>query len=175
MTFTTAGLILGGASGISSIFAGKTAQYGYEAQQAAGEVTALSQEAQAAAREVQAQQAVSDAKMTNLKLTRSFNDIQAANAVMGAMSGRSFSSPTVLNMARVDQERLNWDIDYSTRAGEIGRIGISADAMGMMTSAAGTRAAAYGYGQAGKASMYSGISQGLLGGISSAAKYSQIG
>jgi len=135
------------AGAISSIYAGKAAAYGYEMQ--------------AATRKAQAQQAVSAAKMTNLRLTQDYNDMASLNAVIGAASGRSFSSGTVQNIMRADQEKLNWDIEYSTLTGRIGKIGMEAEAIG--------------YKSAAKQQRLAGIQKGLLSGLETYAKYKQVG
>jgi len=141
------GLVTGLAGAISSVQAGKAASYGYEVQ--------------AATRKVQAQQAVSAAKMTNLRLTQDYNDMAALNAVIGAASGRSFSSGTVQNIMRADQEKLNWDLEYSTLTGKIGKIGMEAEAIGYRSAAEQKRAA--------------GIQRGLLSGLETVARFAQIG
>jgi len=127
----------------------------------AGTVSKLGYKAQAATRRVQGQQSVSAAKMTNMKLTRQYNDIQASNAVMGAASGRSFSSATVQNMMRADKERLNWDIEYSTLSGKIGKTGAEADVTG--------------YTSAGQQAQATGFQKGLLSLGQSYAQYKQVG
>jgi hypothetical protein len=141
------GAAMGVASAISGIMASKVAAYGYEAKALRSEFAAM--------------QAVSAAKATNLKLTQSYNDIAASNAVMGAVSGRSFSSPTVLNMTRVDQEKLKWDIDFSTLSGEIGRIGEMADAAGYRSAASMTEKG--------------GVAKGMLSAMETYTKYKQVG
>lgn len=147
MTTAQAAAWSGVGSAITSIYAGKAAGYGYEAQ--------------AYARKAQAQQAESAAEMTNLKLMQNFNDMMAANVVMGAMSGRSFSSPTIQNIARADREQLAWDIEYSTLSGKIGKTAGVAEATG--------------YESAAKQATFGAAATGILKGFDTYVKYKQIG
>lgn len=115
------GAISGVASAISTMFAGKVQRIGFEMQ--------------AAARKAQAQQAVSAAKLTNLKLRRRYNDITSNQAVTFAASGRSLASGSIQNILREDQERLNWDLDFTELAGQAGKAGIEADIPGFEAAA----------------------------------------
>jgi len=116
-----AGAISGVASAISSIYAGKVQSIGYQMQ--------------AAARRSQAGQAVSAAKLTSLKLKERYNEVASSQAVMFAAKGKSFSGGSVQNIMRVDQEKLQWDLDYTELAGEAGTSAALADAEGFETSA----------------------------------------
>jgi len=141
------GLGLSIASGITSAIGARVSKYSYEIQ--------------AMQMRVKGRQATAEAKYTNLKLLQNYNDIQAANMVMGALSGRSVSSESVLNISRADQEKLNWDMEYSTLSGQIGKIGAEAEAIG--------------YKAAGRQAQITGITKGLLGAMGTYAKFKQIG
>ena len=117
----SAGVISGVAGAISTMYAGQTQRIGFEMQ--------------ASARRAQAQQAISAAKLTSLKLMRRYNEITSNQAVMFASSGRSLASGSIQNILREDQERLNWDLDYTKLSGEAGAAGINADAMGFELAA----------------------------------------
>jgi len=145
--FGQVGLGLSIASGISNIMAAEAQSYSYEVQ--------------AYRSKVLGQQAVSAAKVTNLKLTQNYNEIAAANAVMAGISGRAFNSGTLQNMKRADQEKLNWDIEYSTLSGRIGKVGAEAEATGYESAAKQAKAA--------------GVQKGLLQAIGTYAQFKQIG
>lgn len=115
-------------SAIASYYAGKVTQIGYEME--------------ASARKAQAQQARSQAKANELMLRRKFNKVAGTQAATYSTQGRSFSSGSLRNLMRRDREKLNWDIDFTLKSGEIGAIGIEADALGLQ--AAGKQAAQMG-------------------------------
>ena len=118
---SAAGAISGVASAISTMFAGKTQRIGFEMQ--------------ASARKAQAKRAISAAKLTNLKLRSRYNDITSNQAVTFAASGRSLSSGSIQNILREDQERLNWDLDFTELAGQAGAAGVEADVQGFEMAA----------------------------------------
>jgi len=122
------------AGAISSYYSGKVQQIGYEMQ--------------AAAKKAQAQQARSQAQANTLMLMQKFNQTASTMAATFATQGRSFSSGSIRNLSRVQQNQLNWDIDFTEKSGEIGAIGIEADAMGLQA--------------AGKIAKTAGLSKGLL-------------
>lgn len=146
MTPAEAAAYSGIGSAITSMYAGKAAGYGYEAQ--------------AYAKKAQAKQAESEAKLTILRLTQNYNDMAAKNAVMMASSGRSFGSPTVLNMRRADQEKLQWDIDFTELSGEIGKSSGVQEALG--------------YESAADMAKFGGITKGILSGFETYAKYKSV-
>ncbi len=127
--FLYSGAISGIAGAISSVFAGKTQAIGLEMQ--------------ASARKAQASQYVSQAKMTNLRLKQGYNEMASNQAIMFAAQGRSFSGGSVQNLMRADQEKLQWDIDYSKLSGEIGKIGVETDAAGFKAAASSAKQAGY--------------------------------
>ena len=142
--------IFGGVAGLQIVagyYGGKSAKIGYQIQ-------AMQQRAAA-------QRSISAAKQNNMVMTQNYNDMAAANAVMGAMSGRSSSSGSLLAMSRADQEKLDWDIEWSDLSGQIG-YGQSMAQAGSLESA-------------GVAAAYGGMQQGLLSAAQTGAQYSMIG
>lgn len=129
-----AGAISAVAGAISSVYAGKVAAIGYQMK--------------AAARRAQAQEAVSTAKFTSLKLKERYNEIGSSQAVMFSAQGRSLSSGSIQNILRVDQEKLQWDLDYTELAGEAGLSAAMADAEG--------------FGVAAKLAKQGGVTKGLF-------------
>lgn len=119
-TMASAGAISAVSSAISSIYAGKVSQIGFQMQ--------------AAARRAQASKAISAAKLTSLRLKERYNEIGSNNAVMFAAQGRSFSSGSIQNIMRKDQEKLQWDLDYTELAGAAGQSAALADAEGFETA-----------------------------------------
>jgi len=113
------------------------------------------------ASEVAAKQAVSEAEYATLKLMQQWNDISASNAVAAAASGRSFNSGSLVNLDRINQQKLNWDIDYIEKSGEMGKAAKIADASG--------------YRAAGDMAQTSATTKGLLGLADTYTKYKQIG
>ena len=141
-----AGAISAVAGAISSMYAGKTAAIGYQMQ--------------AAARRAQAGQAVSAAKFTSLKLKERYNEVGSNQAVMFAAQGRSLSSKSIQNIMRVDQEKLQWDLDYTELAGEAGSSAALADAEG--------------FERAGKLAAKGGLSKGLFTLANAAIDYKKV-
>lgn len=125
-----------------------------------GKSTALGYKMKAAAQRQQAKQARTDAKASALRLSERFNDVAANNAVMMAASGRSFSSGSYKNMQRVDEENMQWDLDYNNAAGEIGAQTIEADASG--------------YDSAARQAKSGGIQKGLLSAVQGYVSYKRI-
>lgn len=121
-------------SAYSSYVAGKTAKIGYEMQQRASEF--------------EAKLAESEAEYTNMMLMRKFNEQQSNNLAISVAQGRASNSGSLLNMARVDQQRLNWDQQYNTLSGKIGKASKEADAQG--------------YGIAASSAAQQGVTRGLL-------------
>ena len=114
----------------------------------AGKVAAIGYQMQSAARRAQAGEAVSAAKFTSLKLKERYNEIGSSQAVMFSAQGRSLSSGSIQNILRVDQEKLQWDLDYTELAGEAGSSAAMADAEG--------------FGMAAKLAKKSGVTKGLF-------------
>ena len=112
---------LGIAGAISTVAAGYTQKLNYQ----------MKSRTQAQA----AKQARTDAKASALRMAQNYNDMAANQAVMMAAQGRSFSSGSIQNMRKVDQERLQWDLDYNKAAGEIGASTMYADAKGFELAA----------------------------------------
>jgi len=116
---------------------------------------ASSKEAQARVRKAQAKRAISSAKLTNLKLRSRYNDITSNQAVTFAASGRNLASGSIQNILRQDQERLNWDLDFTELAGK-------ASAAGIEAGAAGIEADVQGFELAAKAAESGAKTRGLL-------------
>lgn len=120
-TYSSAGVISGVANAISSIYAGKTQAIGYQMQ--------------AAARKAQAGQSISAAKLSSLRLKERYNEVGSNQAVMFAAQGRSLSSGSIQNILQKDQERLQWDLDYTELQGKAGSYSAMADAENYESSA----------------------------------------
>jgi len=106
------------------------------ASMVSGDIANINYEMQARAKEFEAMQAKSQAEYTNLKLMRSFNELQANNFALAVAQGRSTTSGSIANMARVDQERLNWDMDFNKLSGRIGVASSMADVAGYKAAGA---------------------------------------
>ena len=119
----------------------------------AGDITAINYEMKARAKEFEAMQAKSQAEYTNLKLMRGFNELQADNFALSVAQGRSTTSGSIANMARVDQERLNWDMEFNKLSGKIGVASAMADVGGFKSASSSAQVAgmsqAMGYVQRG--------------------------
>ena len=98
-------------------------------------IKSMGLKAQAAEKRVKGLQAKSIAKLNNLKLQKSYNDTVSNQALLFSTQGRSFSSGSIRNIMREDQERLNWDKEYMKLSQEYQGAGILSDVQGFESAA----------------------------------------
>ena len=102
----------------------------------------------AADKRFQAGLAISAAKSNSMKMTESYNDMAAMNAVMQGISGRSASSGSASVINQASEDNLNWDIHYSNLTGKMGQIAQLSEANALE--------------HGGEAARYGGIQTGIL-------------
>jgi hypothetical protein len=121
INYAAIGVGFGVVSAIATYNSGVAASYGYKSQ---------------AIRAAQAgKQAKTDSKLSALRMSQRYNEVAANQAAVFSSQGRSFTSGSIQNMIRVDQENLQWDLDYNKLAGDIGALGVEADVQGYESAA----------------------------------------